>query len=463
VNEPLGAALPQGAGLELKAPTRPQIAVSDRRLAQIGLVGTVLLGLLLGVAASQTDTLMPQNMALVAMGWITGPLRYISFHLATGETMLALGLMFGFYLLAVKYTRLISARAAITAIVALNVILLIAPPLFSTDVFSYEAYARMFTIDGVNPYVHGPYAISLAQPLYSLVGAKWIGMPSAYGPLFTALSGPLAFTSIAVSTYVFKLTAALSCLGTVAIMWRGARLRGVDPVRGAVLFGLNPLVVVYGVGGGHNDLVMLLPMIAGVYAVLRNQDRKAGAMIAVATAIKLTGALVAPFAYLAPEMATGGRRRPLLLGAGVTTVAVLAISFGVFGTGPLHLPAILNRIQSEGDWHSIPGFISTAMRLPSVGQVAGAILSVVFVVCSGWLLWRVWKGTIDWIEAAAWSTVAILVCAGSLLPWYVAWLFPLVALCDNPRLVRVSLWLTGVILAITILGYFPNGSAIFWV
>jgi alpha-1,6-mannosyltransferase len=460
VNEQL---VPQGGALELKAPTRPQIEVSDRRLAQIGLIGTVVMGLLLSVAASQTDTLMPQNMPLVALGWVTGPLRFISFHLATGETMAALTVMFGCYALAARYSKLISPRAAITAIVTLIVIVLIAPPLFSTDVFSYEAYARMFTIDGVNPYLHGPWSISLA-PVYQLVGAKWYGTPSAYGPLFTALSGPLAHTSIAVSTYVFKLTAAIGCLATLAIMWRGARLRGVDPVRGALLFGLNPLVVVYGVGGGHNDLVMLLPMMAGVYAVLRHQDRKAGALFVVATAIKLTGGLVAPFAYLAPEMRSGdGRRRALLIGAGATTVAVLALSFGFFGTGPLHLPAILSRIQSQGDWHSIPGFISTAMLLPSVGQVASSVLSVTFVACSGWLLRRVWRGEIDWIEAAAWSTVAILVCAGSLLSWYVAWLFPLVALCDNPRLVRVSLWLTGVILLITILGYFPNGSAMFQV
>ena len=252
-------------------------------------------------------------------------------------------------------------------------------------------------------------------------------------PLFTALSGVLAHASITVSTYIFKLTAALGCLGTVAILWRSARVRGVDPVRGAVLFGLNPLVVLYGVGGGHNDLLMLLPMVAGVYAVLRSQDRKAGAMFVIAAAVKLTGALVAPFAYAAPELAgDDGRRRALLFGVGVTTAAVMAIGFGLFGVGTLHLPLILSQVQSEGDWHSIPGFISTAMLLPGLASVVGVILAVGFVACSARLLWHVWHGRIDWLEGAAWATVAILVCAGSLLPWYVAWLLPLVALCEPP-------------------------------
>ena len=222
VNEPLGAALPQGRAFELKTPTRPQIVVSDGRLAQIGLLGTVLIGALISVAATRTDTLLPQGLQPIdAPGFaaLAGPFRFIGFHLATGETMVALALMFACYVLATRYVRLISARAAITAIVTLTVIVLIAPPMFSSDVFSYEAYARMFTIYGVNPYLNGPFTVHL-DPVYQLVGAKWIQTPSAYGPLFTAVSGLLAHTSIIVSTYIFKLTAALACLGTVAILWR---------------------------------------------------------------------------------------------------------------------------------------------------------------------------------------------------------------------------------------------------
>ena len=30
-----------------------------------------------------------------------------------------------------------------------------------------------------------------------------------------------------------------------------------DPVKAVALVGLNPLLVIYGVGGGHNDLLML--------------------------------------------------------------------------------------------------------------------------------------------------------------------------------------------------------------
>ena len=73
-------------------------------------------------------------------------------------------------------------------------------------------------------------------------------------------------------------------------MWRCARLRGIDPVRAVALVGLNPLLIVYGVGGGHNDLLMLLA-VAG--SRLRRpglaRERLGGALTMLAIAIKLTG------------------------------------------------------------------------------------------------------------------------------------------------------------------------------
>ena len=109
---------------------------------------------------------------------------------------------------------------------------------------------------GFNPYLAGPHAIA-GDPLYHYIGAKWIGTPTVYGPVFTGLSYLLAPLSIPASVFAYKAIAAISSLAIVALVWNGARLRGVDPVRAAALVGLNPLIVVYGVGGGHNDLLML--------------------------------------------------------------------------------------------------------------------------------------------------------------------------------------------------------------
>ena len=74
--------------------------------------------------------------------------------------------------------------------------------------------------------------------------------------------------------------------------------------------------------------------------------------------------------------------------------------------------------------------------------------------------WRVWKGELDWIDGAGWATVALLVSASALLPWYVAWLIPLAALASDRRLWRVAIVTTGVIQLIQLVGYIPHGGSL---
>ena len=70
------------------------------------------------------------------------------------------------------------------------------------------------------------------------------------------------------------------------------------------------------------------------------------------------------------------------------------------------------------------------------------------------------RDRLDPIDGAGWATVALLLTAGSLLPWYVAWLLPLAALATDRRLWRASLIVTGVVLAIQLVGYVPHGSSL---
>ena len=51
-----------------------------------------------------------------------------------------------------------AARWSIVLVGTLGVIVCAGPILFSTDVFSYIAYARMGVLHGIDPYLHGPMA-----------------------------------------------------------------------------------------------------------------------------------------------------------------------------------------------------------------------------------------------------------------------------------------------------------------
>jgi hypothetical protein len=157
---------------------------------------------------------------------------------------------------------------------------------------------------------------------------------------------------------------------------------------------------------------------------------------------------------------SGARRRDILIGAGVTAALLAVFSFVLFGTGPLHLPATIENVQSKGNWQSIPGFIAARLGFSGVGQPAALALGVLFAAATTWLVWRVWRGELDWIAAAGWAAFAVLVTAASLLPWYIAWLMPLAALGRDRRLWQASIVLTIVIAIFQLLAYIPHGSSL---
>jgi Glycosyltransferase family 87 len=459
VHGPLGAT-PQSGTFEFESSAlgARTTAAREQRLGLAALCGMLVTGLLVAIGAGHTAQLLPESVQAGVPSSLAGPFAGAHLDLHSFGVVGVLTAMFGCYVLAVRAADRLSARSVLMAIAALYALILLAPPLVSTDIFSYGAYGRMGTLYGANPYLHGPAAISL-DPVYPFVGAKWVTMPSAYGPLFTALSYVLAPLSIAASVFAYKAIAAVAGLVTVAAVWNAARWRGVNPVKAAALVGLNPLMVIYGVGGGHNDLLMLAAMMTGVYAILQHRDRAGGGLLTLATGIKLTAGVLLPFAIAGGAIRRRGRR-DIVIGIAVVGAIVLAVSFGLFGAGPLHLPATIQKSQSEGDWHSIPGFITSRLGLGTIGHATGILLTVLCVIACIWLLRRVWRGQLDWIDGAGWATVAMLVTASSLLPWYVAWLMPLAALGTDRRLWKWSIALTGVVLLIEMLGYIPHGGSL---
>jgi hypothetical protein len=410
-------------------------------LAHLGVAGLLLTGLATVLAAAQTKLLLPQS-ARPLPNWLQGPLGNLRLGLGLGGLIVLFLVMFASYAVAVTASDRLAPRTVLMSIAALNMLMLLAPPLLSTDVFSYGAYGRMGALYGVNPYVHGPTAISL-DPLFHYVGANWLAVPTAYSPLFTAISYVLAPLSIPQSVFAYKGIAALSSLVIVVVVWNAARERGLDPVRAVTLVGLNPVLLVYGVGGGHNDLLMLALLLTGTYVLIRRREPAGGALIVAATAVKLTGGLLLPFALASRRVRRGGQTLSLLGGAAAAAGAIAALALILFGTGPLHLLHTLERVQNQTGLQSVPGFISYALGLGRLANSAQLVLTLSCGVFIVYLLRRVWIGELDWIAGAGWATFAVLITATSLLPWYVIWMAPLAALSSDRRLFAAALVMTG--------------------
>jgi alpha-1,6-mannosyltransferase len=424
--------------------------------ARLGLVGLLAGTLLVALAAARTPQLLPQT-TRPAPSWLAGPFGETGLSLSGAGLVALLVAMFACYVLAVQGAQCLSARTLVLGILAVYALVLLAPPLFSTDLFSYQMYGRLGALNGLNPYLVGPHAAA-ADPLYGYVGFRWTHTPTVYGPLFTALSYGLAPLSIAASAFTYKGLAVVAVLLTLWLVWRIAQDRGADPRPAVALVGLNPLLFLYGAGGGHNDLLMLLPLVAGIGLALRRRPTAGGAMMVSAAAIKLVGGLPLLFA-----LADGGRhgraaRRGMLWGAGVAAAGFGAFGAVLFGGGMLHLPTTLGQAQGQTGGRSVPALIAGGLGLSSARGAVALVLGVVGAAACAWLLTRVWRGRLEWVTAAGWAAAAVLLTTSWLVPWYVAWLLPLAGLAADRRLWRVSIALSALILAINLVDYLPHSG-----
>jgi hypothetical protein len=341
----------------------------------------------------------------------------------------------------------LGARVVWTLIVVLVGAFALAPVLLSHDVFSYLDYARLGVVHGLDPYVSGP-AAAPADPAFAAV--TWTHTTSAYGPLFTLLTYPLAWLPVGLAIAVLKTVAALSVLGLAALVARIAAWRGAEPLRAAAFLALNPLVLVHVVGGAHNDGLMMLATMLAVAAILAGREAAGGAALVAAVAIKAAASFLAPFALLGASKAeaTGRFQSPqrgnrpvgrLLVGAAGAALVIGVAAYAGFGWEWLHAFGLAGENQSRTSHMSIP---ITFARLSGLDadQVRVAALGLYAIAVTCLLVWT-WRGG-DWVRAAAWAAFGLLLATSWLLPWYLVWPLPLVAVSRDRPLQLLTLALT---------------------
>ena len=426
-------------------PTVPRLRISTalpRLRVRVGPVGGRLAvgGLIVATfivviaAASGPSVLVPRSRAFFP-GWEAGPLHLLVPRLIKNPQ--AVGLAFSgvllamivFYAAAVAAVRVLSLRLIVGAIVALHVILLMSPPLQLNDVFNYLGYARLGGLHALNPYTH-VIKQEFFDPVYGFT--TWHSLRSPYGSLFTALTYPLAFTSLAFAYWSLKLSAVVLSLGFLALLWQLARQLGRDPRYVLVFVALNPIYLIYAVGGFHNDFMMLVPAMAAISLVLAGRDRLAGGALVLAIAVKFTAVLLLPVLLVA--VVSRQRRLALIAGAAVAAVPMIALSLALFG---LSIPNLSDQSSLLTDF-SIPNIVGLVL---GVGGGTPVLLKLAIVGVVGVVAYESFRQR-NWLVGAGWSTFALLASLSWLVPWYVIWLLPLAALGSSVRLRKTALAMT---------------------
>lgn len=436
---------------ELRRRTRrraPSELVTSRRLVWAAYAGLIVSGLVTVLCLAHTPQLEPDSWKLAFPRIDAGPLSWLGPDIHLGGVIALFTVMSVCYATLVRLGSQLPVRAIVAAVVALHVLMAIAPPLMTTDVFSYVMYGRMSAIYQINPYVHGPYAIRY-DTYFPLVAAPWAYTPTAYGPLFTGLSALMGHLDARVATLTYKLLTVACSLIAIGGVAKAAQRLGRDVARTTLYVGLNPVLIVYAVGGSHNDMLMMAALCWSVAALVAHRARIAGGLLVTAVAVKLTAGILLPFALAArrgPAGRTrlGGHQGRMLAGAVLVLLGVGVLATVLFGSGPLHLLSTLEVIQSNGGRQSIPGFIAWGLGLGRLSHGVVVGLQVIDVITVVGLIVAVRRHRIDWITATGWACVALLVTSTFLLPWYVVWLLPFAALSDSRALRRTTIVLTAI-------------------
>jgi Glycosyltransferase family 87 len=421
--------------LNLARPTLRAVA------GRAALIGLFVAGMAIAIGAAGHSSFLVPSGRRHFPGWMAGPFGALGAGKLTGAMFVLLVLaMSGAYAVALVCAKGLSARWVIGGIVALNLVFLLAPPLLSTDVFSYIDYGRLGAVHGLDPYAHGAAAVR-HDPAFPFTGHIWRHTRSVYGPLFTLGTYPLAALGVPAAMWGLKVLMAISSLGICALVWRGARDRGLDPARAAMLFGLNPIVLIYAVGGGHNDLLMLALAMVGVVLIGHRREAWGAGSVVASAAVKVSAIALLPFMVLG-----SARPRRVLLGAAVGTAAVAAIALIAFGGNAFSFIRDIGKQQSLVSGTSVPSEVTQLFGLQRVGTGVHVIAQALLVVSVAYLLWRTWRGG-DWVTAAGWTLLVLSVTTTWLLAWYTLWALPLAAISRSWRLLAATLLLQALFIA----------------
>ncbi|HEV3354410.1 MAG TPA: glycosyltransferase 87 family protein [Acidimicrobiales bacterium] len=322
---------------------------------------------------------------------------------------------------------------AIVAICAAGLLVLAvaAPPTESGDVWAYAWYGRVVAHYHSNPYTTPP-SHHPDDKWARHVDRPYQHSDSVYGPAFTAVSGAgmLFFGFSFLSARLFFQLLAAACVAAVMVLvWRRTR----SPAAVAII-GLNPLVIVSVVNGGHNDAWVGLAVLAGVLLVTRDRLRWAGLAFAVAVMVKVAAVL--------PLLAVGvwlwrkrGWRAAAEMGAAAAVAGLVGygIAGGTSALGPLRAaqlhfsgPSVWKGPERWLGGHGLTRWIATT-------ATATVVALVLFLS----------RRRLDHADPAVVAGSAVLVyclLGPYVLPWYVFWGLGAFALAWRSRLAWLALF-----------------------
>ncbi|HEV2780243.1 MAG TPA: polyprenol phosphomannose-dependent alpha 1,6 mannosyltransferase MptB [Actinophytocola sp.] len=404
-----------------------------------------------------------------------GPLSWIRY--GHGQMLATMVVYLGFGLVVWSWVRLgrhvlagrVGTRPVVLAAACWTAPLLIAPALFTRDVYLYIAYGTL-PLHGQDPYTVGPGVLEI-QPIVENVDAFWQTTPAPYGPLFILLAkGVVWITGTNMIAGVILMRLALT-LGIVPLLWAlpglVRHLGGKLPV--AVWLAVaGPMTVVHLIGGPHNDVLMIGLLAAGTVLVLDRRHVLGIALVTLGVAVKATAVVALPFlvwVWAGHLSSTRWRNFARAVTASVTIFLVTFAAATLVSGVDLGWITALDAPGAIVNWMSLPTAVGEFLHtlagiffsdlnktyFVTVTRILGGLVLLV-IVARQW--WAARDGGPDAVRRAAIALFAVAILSPATLPWYLTWGFVLAAGLRWSRRQLAALVALAVFLVLT---YSPAG------
>jgi hypothetical protein len=313
--------------------------------------------------------------------------------------------------------------------------LMVLPPMGSTDMLDYAVFGRVAAL-GHSPYVMTPgQLMDSGDPVGAVAVPGYRDQPARYGPVAIGteeVASRLGGSSAARTIFWLKAWNAIAYLALMVGLDRWFRTDPARRARAHLLWSVNPLMLWAVMAGGHNDGLAVSIGVMALFILSRVNSRRAGlAGILVGLAIGIK----APFALFGAGLVWAARRSPRALAAVVLgAAAVLVPAYLVAGRTAISATVGVATMAPVGytPWFAVARLlylIHVSLSINLLG-LAG------FILLAPFFLWRLPQAPPEFaaVRAALAVTLAWLIAAPQQRPWYLAMIFPLVAMLPATRL-----------------------------
>ena len=355
---------------------------------------------------------------------------YISYFVARADTLSLLcgyGVLFALYIYLYRFVPGYLVDVCLGIAVVLRFSLILAIPNLSDDIYRFLWDGRL-VLQGYDPFNALPSSYvsenatvieGITPELYEKLNSKnYFTIYPPFAQLVFLLSAWASPTSILGSVITMKAIIILAETGSILLIRKLLRVYKL-PNKRALLYALNPLVIIEFAGNVHFEAFMICFCLLAFYWSKKGNPITSGIAYALAICAKLLPLMVLPLLLRRLKL----KRALIMYGIiGLVTLALFLplLSTSLFEGMSASIKLYFQKFEFNASIYYLIREIGFAIKGYNIIQTSGVFMGIAaMVMILGYTLWEALRAPVKLPQAAMWVFFIYLLMATTVHPWYI--------------------------------------------